>query len=72
MERHDIDRPRQLAYSERDLDALGILSRKSRWRLRRERKFPEPKVAGGRKIYKATDVIEWLDDPQAWAEAHRA
>jgi len=27
-------------------------------------------VAGGRKIYKATDIIEWLDDPIAWAEAH--
>ena len=62
----------KLAYSERDLDALGLLSRKSRWRLRRENRFPEPVAAGGRKLYKATEILAWLDDPKAWAERQRA
>lgn len=62
---------RPLAYSDRDLDALGIASRKTRWRLRRAGKFPEPVEAGGRKLYRAADVHEWLRDPKAWAEKQR-
>ena len=61
----------RLAYSERDLDAEGILSRKSRWRMRRAGTFPEPVVAGGRKLYRGVDIVEWLKDPGAWAEAQR-
>ena len=60
----------RLAYSERDLDELGVLSRKTRYRWRLERRFPEPKCAGGRKLYLAEDVHRWLDDPEAWARTH--
>jgi predicted DNA-binding transcriptional regulator AlpA len=62
----------RLAYSERDLDALGILSRKTRWRMRRAGTFPQPAVAGGRKLYRATDILQWLDNPGLWAEANQA
>lgn len=72
MTQHDPTGTARLAYSERDLDALGVLSRKTRWRMRRDQTFPEPVVAGGRKLYKATDILAWLDDPVAWAEAHQA
>ena len=61
----------RLAFSERDLDELGILSRPTRWRMRRDRAFPEPVTAGGRKLYRAQDIHTWLDDPTAWAEANR-
>ncbi len=57
----------QLAYSERDLDANGILSRKTRWRLRREGRFPEPREIGGRKLYVGEEVRRWLRDPRGWA-----
>ena len=70
MQRQVIDRPQQLAYSERDLTANGILSRKTRWRMRRAGTFPQPVTAGGRKLYRAVDIIEWLENPQAWADAH--
>ena len=60
----------RLAYSERDLDAGGVLSRKTRYRMRRAGKFPEPVCAGGRKLYRAEDIREWLDDPAGWAERH--
>jgi len=58
----------RLAYSERDLDTAGILSRKTRWRMRREGTFPEPVAAGGRKLYRAEQITEWLLDPAAWAD----
>ena len=60
----------RLAYSENDLDQRGVLSRKTRWRLRRIGAFPEPVRAGGRTLYRATDVHEWLADPEGWAERH--
>ena len=62
----------RLAYSERDLDSAGILTRKTRWRMRREGRFPEPVTAGSRKLYRATDVHLWLDDPEGWADRHSA
>ena len=60
--------PGRLAYSENDLDAAGILSRKTRWRMRRRGAFPEPIQAGGRILYRASDVHDWLRDPETWAE----
>ena len=64
MPRQDTENsgPPRLAYSERDLDAGGIATRKTRWRWRREGTFPEPVVAGGRKLYRATDIERWLKD----------
>jgi len=61
-----------LAFGERDLDANNILSRKTRWRLRREGKFPLPRSVGGRQIYVAAEIREWLNDPAAWAAEHGA
>lgn len=57
---------RRLAFSEKDLDDAGILSRKTRYRLRRARRFPEPVVAGSRRLYRREDILEWLRDPEAW------
>ena len=57
----------RLVFSERDLDAHGVLSRKTRWRLRREGRFPEPRVIGGRKPYVGAEIRAWLEDPEAWA-----
>lgn len=61
-----------LAFSERDLDAQGILSRKTRWRLRRECKFPLPRTIGSRILYDAAEVRSWLTNPAAWAEQQHA
>ncbi len=58
----------RLAYSERDLDRLGVLSRKTRWRMRRAGTFPQPRAAGGRTLYVPREIHEWLDDPEGWAE----
>lgn len=58
----------RLAYSDTDLDELGVLSRSSRYRLRRQGKFPEPVTAGGRNLYRATDIHAWLEDPDSWTE----
>ena len=60
----------RLAYYERDLTALGLLSRKTRYLMRRKRTFPEPVRVGSRILYRAADVHAWLEDPEAWAEAH--
>lgn len=60
----------QLAWSERDLDRLGLLSRKTRWRLRRDGRFPEPREVGGRKLYDADEIRAWWANPNAWAERH--
>lgn len=63
--------PSPLAYSDRDLDRAGLLSRKQRWRLRREGKFPTPITVGSRKLYRAVDVHSWLADPDGWAAQQR-
>ncbi len=55
-----------LAYSERDLDAHNILSRKTRWRLRREGRFPRPREIGGRRLYLGAEIRAWLRDPEGW------
>ena len=60
----------QLAWSERDLDRLGFASRKTRWRWRRDGRFPEPREVGGRKLYDATEIRAWWANPNAWAERH--
>ena len=63
----------RLCYSEKDLDRLGVLSRKTRYRLRREGRFPEPvQAAPGRKLYRAVDIHAWLRDPESWAEEREA
>ena len=56
-----------LAYGERDLDAHNILSRKTRWRLRKEGRFPEPRQVGARKLYVGEEIRDWLNDPEGWA-----
>jgi predicted DNA-binding transcriptional regulator AlpA len=68
----DVGAGPRLAYSETDLDELGVLSRATRWRMRRRGEFPEPVTAGGRKLYRAADVHAWLRDPEVWASARRA
>ena len=65
------DTPEPLAYGERELDANNILSRKTRWRLRREGRFPEPREIGGRKLYVGDEIRTWLNDPEGWASARR-
>ena len=67
-----IPTPGRLAYSDRDLDDLGILSRKTRWRWRRDGTFPEPSRCGGRNLYRASDVRLWLKlGPEEWAKRQR-
>lgn len=66
-----VTRVERLAYSDKDLDAAGILSRKTRYRGRRAGTFPEPVAAGGRKLYRAVDIHLWLEDPVAWALANK-
>ena len=48
-----------LVYTERQLDELGILSRMTRWRLRREGKFPQTRAVGGRRLYDAQEIHDW-------------
>ena len=63
---------RPLAYSDNDLDRLGILSRKTRWRRRRNGTFPKPIECGGRILYRAEDVHLWLElGPEQWAKRQR-
>jgi predicted DNA-binding transcriptional regulator AlpA len=57
----------RLLYSDHDLDRAGLLSRKSRWRLRREGRFPEPVKVGSRRLYRAEDIHRWCEDPESWA-----
>ena len=64
---NDLER---IFYSEVDLDELGLLSRKTRYRLRREGRFPEPKQIGGRRLYLVTEILEFAQDPTAWVEEH--
>lgn len=59
----------RLAYSDRDLDAAGLLSRKTRYRLRRAGRFPEPVTVGGRKLYSAAAIRQWLADPENYRAA---
>ena len=61
------DTAQPLAYGERDLDRENILSRKTRWRLRRLGRFPEPRKVGGRKLYVGEEIRAWLHDPESWA-----
>ena len=45
----------------------GILSRPTRWHLRRVGKFPEPiKATAERSLHWATDINAWMDDPREW------
>jgi predicted DNA-binding transcriptional regulator AlpA len=59
----------RLAYSDRDLDRLGILSQKTRERWAGEGRFPRPRRAGRRKLYIAAEIHDWLEDPEAWRDA---
>lgn len=69
MPRQDQANHEPLAYSERDLDAHGVLSRKTRWRLRRAGKFPQPREVGSRNLYVGDEIREWLKDPASWQKA---
>lgn len=62
-----------LTYSERQLDDAGLLSRKTRWRLRRQNppQFPQTIACGGRKLYRAKDISEYIADPAAWVAANQ-
>lgn len=57
----------RLAFSDRDLDAAGILSRKTRYNLRKKGRFPRPRQVGSRKLYLATEIQDWLQDPEGWS-----
>ena len=59
-------RLQRLFYSDTDLDELGLLSRKTRWRMRRAGTFPEPKSVGSRKLYPVAAIHEWAKDPEHW------
>ena len=51
----------------------GILSRLTRWHLRRVGKFPEPiKATAERSLHWATDINAWMDDPREWGAETRA
>lgn len=55
--------PDRVFYSERDLDALGLPCRTTRWRMRREGKFPEPiQISQGRKAYPAKAIADWIEE----------
>lgn len=56
-----------LVYFERDLDKLGLLSRKTRWRLRRDGRFPKARTVGSRHFYVAAEIHQWIQDPDGWA-----
>lgn len=59
-------------YSEHDLDAKGILSRATRWRMRQVGEFPEPvKISRGRVAYPAAVIQKWIDE-RSGVEAHAA
>lgn len=50
-------------YSEHDLDALGILSRATRWRMRQKGEFPNPiKLSQGRVAYPAFTIEAWIKE----------
>ena len=53
--------------SDRDLDLLVALSRSKRWSLRKEGRFPNPIRVDRRRLYRAGEIEEWLDDPEGWA-----
>lgn len=49
-----------LVYSERDLDKAGVLSRKTRYLLRKRGEFPQPRKVGNRSLYDGTEIRAWL------------
>ena len=69
MRRSETAPGERLAFSERDLDQNGILSRTTRWRLRRQGRFPEPRSIGGRRLYLGAEIRRLLVDPEAWRAA---
>ena len=51
----------KLFLSEHDLDALGIVSRATRWRMRQTGEFPEPvRISRGRVAYPAAEINKWI------------
>ena len=51
----------RIFYSERDLDAMGLPTRVTRWRMRRDGTFPNPvQISKGRKAYPALAIKEWI------------
>ncbi len=51
----------KILVSETDLDKLGIMSRKTRYRLRRRGEFPAPlRVSPRRLLYKWVEVERWI------------
>ncbi len=63
------DRP--AASSEHDLDFNRLATRKTRWRWRRLGLFPEPRRIAGRNLYLTSEILEWLSDPEGWAQRHK-
>ena len=58
--------------SDRDLDLLVALSRSKRWSLRKEGRFPNPIRVDRRRLWRAGEVEEWLDDPEGWPTRNHA
>lgn len=51
----------KIFYTEQDLDALGLLSRATRWRLRQTGDFPNPvKLSACRVGYPAKSIEDWI------------
>ncbi|WP_026481048.1 AlpA family transcriptional regulator [Ahrensia sp. 13_GOM-1096m] len=51
----------RIFYSDRDLDAMGLPTRVTRWRMRRSGDFPNPvEISKGRKAYPAEAIKKWI------------
>jgi hypothetical protein len=65
-------KPAQEFGDDHDLDAMGLPSRKTRWRYRRLGRFPEPVSVCGRKLYDLAEIRRYLANPEAWERARKA
>lgn len=59
-------------YSQRDILACGKFSKSHLYNLMARGQFPQPALRCGPRFtrWKASDVQEWLTDPQGWITAH--
>ena len=61
MQRVAPDAAPETIYSPRDVQQRTTLSGTTIWRLRQQRKFPEPvELSPGRKGYRQSDIEQWL------------
>lgn len=51
-----------LLLSDSEVGQITTLSRTTRWRMKREGKFPSPiKIGSRRSAYRASDIASWLE-----------